>query len=95
MAWHSVFRRSIGSRWFRVNFTKRGVGASIGVPGLRRSWHSNGRRTTSVTIPGTGIGWRNSEIGAPGATVEGSKGVEPSPPGGSVEEALDLVEDIE
>lgn len=90
MAWHSLFRRSIGTRRFRLNFTKRGVGASIGVPGLRRSWHSTGRRTTTVSIPGSGISWRKIEAGLGPRTNE-----IPDPPGGTVADALSLLDEID
>jgi hypothetical protein len=55
------FRRSIGGKFFRVNFTKTGVGYSYGIPGFRRSYHSSGRRTTTFGLPGTGIYWRKDE----------------------------------
>lgn len=44
----------------RVNVSKSGVGASVGTRGARYSVHSSGRRTTSVGIPGTGVGWRST-----------------------------------
>jgi hypothetical protein len=55
------FRRSVGFGPFRLNFTKRGVGGSVGVPGARFSVHSTGRKTTSVGIPGSGAYWRRDE----------------------------------
>ena len=55
------FRRSVGNRFSRVNFTKTGIGYSAGVPGFRRSEHSTGRKTTTVGIPGTGMSWRKDE----------------------------------
>ena len=39
----------------RLNLSKGGVGASVGVPGLRYSVHSSGRRTTTTGIPGSGV----------------------------------------
>ncbi|HEX2149396.1 MAG TPA: DUF4236 domain-containing protein [Actinomycetota bacterium] len=41
----------------RLNVSKSGFGVSAGVPGARYSVHSSGRRTKSVGLPGTGMGW--------------------------------------
>ncbi len=80
------FRRSVGNKFFRVNLTKRGVGVSAGVPGMRRSWHSTGRRTTSVGIPGTGMSWvkteRMSKGRPPAAPQAGAVGPQPGCLGG-------------
>lgn len=47
----------------RVNVSKSGVGASVGTRGARYSAHSSGRRTTSVGVPGTGVGWTSTTTG--------------------------------
>lgn len=53
------FRRSIGiGRFARLNLSRTGVGFSLGRRGFRRSWHSSGRRTTTVGLPGTGMSWQ-------------------------------------
>ena len=39
----------------RLNFGKETVGLSFGVPGMRYTINSKGRRTLSTGIPGTGI----------------------------------------
>ena len=52
------FRRSIRFGPFRINFSKSGIGASVGVRGFRTGVSSTGRRTTRVSIPGTGIGYQ-------------------------------------
>jgi tetratricopeptide (TPR) repeat protein len=39
----------------RLNFGKETVGLSFGVPGMRYTMNSKGRRTVSTGIPGTGI----------------------------------------
>lgn len=44
----------------RLNASKTGLGVSAGVRGARYSVHSSGRRTTSVGLPGTGLGWTSS-----------------------------------
>lgn len=60
--WTSRFRRSAGlGGGFRLNVTKRGVGVSVGRRGLRRSWHSTGRRTSTVGLPGTGLSWQKTD----------------------------------
>lgn len=54
------YRKSINlGGGVRINLSKSGVGVSCGVPGLRYSVHSSGRRTRTVGIPGTGIYWRD------------------------------------
>jgi tetratricopeptide (TPR) repeat protein len=44
----------------RLNVSKTGLGVSAGVRGARYSVHSSGRRTTSVGLPGTGMGWTST-----------------------------------
>jgi hypothetical protein len=56
MGWH--FRRSIGFGPVRVNVGKRGIGYSIGGRGFRTGIRSDGRRYTSVGLPGTGLSYR-------------------------------------
>lgn len=43
----------------RLNLSKSGIGISCGVPGLRYSINTSGRRTRTVGIPGTGLYWRD------------------------------------
>ena len=38
-----------------LNISKTGVGVSVGTKGARYSMHSNGRRTATVGLPGTGL----------------------------------------
>ena len=54
------FRRSIKIGPFRLNFSQSGVGGSVGVRGFRTGISATGRRTTRVTIPGTGIGYQHT-----------------------------------
>jgi Protein of unknown function (DUF4236) len=42
----------------RLNFGKRGIGISAGVPGLRVGVDSRGKGYTSAGIPGTGLSVR-------------------------------------
>ena len=58
------FRRSIKlGPGVRLNLGKTGLGVSMGVRGARRSFHSSGRETTSVGIPGTGLGYVETRSG--------------------------------
>lgn len=60
---------------FRVNLSKSGIGLSAGVPGMRTSINSSGRRTSSVGIPGTGLSYRTDRggSGAGGRSSSGSR----------------------
>ena len=50
------FRKSLRlGKGIRLNLGRRGFSLSAGIPGLRYSVSSRGRRTRTVTIPGTGI----------------------------------------
>jgi hypothetical protein len=50
------FRKSISIiPGVKLNFGKTGMSVSTGVPGFRKTFHTSGRVTTSVGIPGTGI----------------------------------------
>ena len=51
------FRRSVSiCKGVRLNFGKKGVSISAGVPGFRKTYNFNTKKTTtSVGIPGTGI----------------------------------------
>ncbi|WP_307545904.1 DUF4236 domain-containing protein [Paenibacillus sp. V4I5] len=48
----------------RLNASQGGLGISFGVKGLRHSIHSSGRRTTTASIPGTGLYYQSSHGGA-------------------------------
>ena len=64
----------------RLSVSKSGVGASVGVPGARYSAHSSGRRTKSVGIPGSGMGWVSSSTS--GGRKSSAGGPRPSPASG-------------
>lgn len=49
------FRKSVKLGPLRINFSKSGVGYSYGVKGYRVTHTANGRKRTTVSIPGTGI----------------------------------------
>lgn len=53
------FRRSMKvAPGVRLNFTHRGVGVRLGPRGAGISFHSSGRGTRSVGLPGSGMYWR-------------------------------------
>jgi len=55
------FRKSINlGNGARLNINKKSVGVSVGTKGVRYSVNSDGRKTTSIGIPGTGLYWTKS-----------------------------------
>ena len=58
------YRKSIGIGPFRLNLDKSGVGYSVGTRGFRTGLSSRGRRYTTFSLPGTGIGYRTSRQAA-------------------------------
>ncbi|MFJ7730159.1 DUF4236 domain-containing protein [Neobacillus sp. NPDC097160] len=55
----------------RLNVSSRGVGASVGVKGLRYSVNSRGQRRTTVSLPGTGLSYTSTSDG--GSRTGGSR----------------------
>lgn len=55
MGWR--FRRVFGAGPFRWTLSKRGVGASVGLGGVRFGVSPDGRRYVSFGLPGTGLYW--------------------------------------
>jgi Protein of unknown function (DUF4236) len=53
MGWN--IRRSFSLGSLRINLSKKGVGASVGVRGFRVGQDAGGRNYSQVSIPGTGI----------------------------------------
>ena len=52
------FRKSINiGKFLRINFSKSGIGYSVGVPGARLSRSAKGDTKTTYSIPGTGISY--------------------------------------
>jgi hypothetical protein len=58
------FRRSVKFGPFRLNFSKGGVGASVGVPGNRLTFRADGRVQHTAGLPGTGLRWTETLGGA-------------------------------
>jgi hypothetical protein len=54
------FRKSASFGPFRINMSKSGLGYSVGGRGFRTGVSARGRRYTSFSLPGTGMGYRTS-----------------------------------
>lgn len=57
------YRKSVNLGPFRVNLSKSGVGYSVGTRGFRTGVSAGGRKYTSFSLPGTGVGYRKSGAG--------------------------------
>ena len=83
MAWR--FRRSLKFGPLKLNFSKSGVGTSIGVRGFRVGTDAKSRSYTAASIPGTGLYSRTyssqgdaageSAAGIPGAPAGRDSGI--------------------
>lgn len=51
------FRKSVKAGPFRINFSKSGIGYSVGGKGFRYTKKANGGTRTTYSIPGTGISY--------------------------------------
>lgn len=70
------YRRSVSIGPFRINLGSGGVGYSVGGRGFRVGRSASGRRYTTFSLPGTGIGYRSGcavwiGLGLAAATVAG------------------------
>ncbi len=55
------FRKSIKvGKFGRINISKSGIGASVGVKGARITKTAKGNTRTTLSIPNTGISWTSS-----------------------------------
>jgi hypothetical protein len=52
------FRKTIKLGPLHINFSKSGVGVSLGVPGARVGKTATGKTYVSGGAPGTGLGYR-------------------------------------
>lgn len=64
------FRKSISKGPFRVNFSKSGIGYSVGGKGVRFTKTANGRNRSTFSIPGTGISYVSESKGKKNKTKE-------------------------
>ena len=60
------YRKSVNLGPFRVNFSKSGVGYSVGGPGFRKGVSASGKKYTTFGIPGTGMGYRTTSANKAG-----------------------------
>lgn len=51
------FRKSVGKGPFRINFSKSGIGYSVGGKGFRFTKKANGGYRTTTSVPGTGVSY--------------------------------------
>ena len=58
-----TYRKSVNLGPFRVNLSKFGLGYSVGGRGFRVGTTARGKKYTSFSIPGTGVGYRKSGAG--------------------------------
>lgn len=67
------FRKSVKAGPFRLNFSKSGVGWSVGGPGYRYTKKANGGTRTTLSVPGTGISHvtETSHTNSPHASYDG------------------------
>jgi hypothetical protein len=56
MGWR--YRKSVRKGPFRFNFSKRGMGTSVGTRSVRVTQTPTGERRLTFTIPGTGLSWQ-------------------------------------
>jgi hypothetical protein len=59
MAWYFRTSRKLGP--VRLTASKSGLSVSAGGKGVRQTVSTRGRRTTTWSLPGTGIFWRKSK----------------------------------
>lgn len=57
------YRKSVSVGPFRINVSKSGVGYSVGGGGFRTGVSSRGKRYSSFSLPGTGVGYRTQGKG--------------------------------
>jgi hypothetical protein len=53
-----LFRKTIKFGPLHINFSKSGIGVSLGVPGARVGKTATGKTYVSGGVPGTGVGYR-------------------------------------
>src|ERR1700687_2578892 len=76
MGWS--FRRSKSFGLFRLNFSKSGIGVSVGVPGARIGVNAKGKKYLRGGIPGTGLYYQSSlPDGQPGQSPQSTTSVSP------------------
>ena len=72
------FKKSINAGPVRVNFSKSGVGYSVGGKGFRVTKKANGGVRTTASIPGTGVSYVKDSGSGKGQTPVVSKPINPT-----------------
>lgn len=68
------FRKSIKlGKHTRINVNKKSVGFSFGSKGFRKSFNTSGRRTTTYSIPGTGLSYVDTKYKKETSSQKGKK----------------------
>lgn len=57
------FRKSINLGGARINISKKGIGASVGVQGARITKTADGKTRKTIGVPGTGISYTTESRG--------------------------------
>ena len=57
------FRKSINLGGARINISKKGIGASVGVKGARITKTADGKTRKTLSVPGTGISYVTESSG--------------------------------
>lgn len=72
------FRKSVKAGPMRINFSKSGIGYSVGDKGFRFTQKANGGTRTTTSVPGTGISFvRDSKKEKRGSAMRNSNEIEP------------------
>ncbi|HEY3852913.1 MAG TPA: DUF4236 domain-containing protein [Verrucomicrobiae bacterium] len=61
------YLKSVSLGAFRVNLSKSGVGYSVGGRGFRTGVSAGGKRYSTFSLPGTGVGYRTSNQSGSGS----------------------------
>lgn len=72
------FRKSVKAGPMRINFSKSGVGYSVGGKGFRFTKKANGGTRTTTSVPGTGISFvKDSKKEKKGSAMRNTNEIEP------------------
>ena len=73
------FRKSVNIGGFRINFSKSGVGYSVGGKGFRYTKKANGGHRSTFSVPGTGISYVTESGANKRKTANRSPRIDPVP----------------
>ena len=71
------FRKSVNLGPLRLNFSKSGIGYSIGGKGFRLTKRADGREQATASIPGTGISYTTTAKSSSATTAKGDSAKQP------------------